>query len=111
MELKTEQVNGVSVVTVPCDTLDASNAGEFKTAAEPLIEDRAKIVFDLSRLQFVDSSGCGALLSCLRKVTGSGGDMKLCGVQKPVRVLFELVRMHRIMDVYNTRDEALAAYA
>jgi anti-sigma B factor antagonist len=31
-------------------------------------------------------------------------------VTKPVRALFELVRMHRVFDIYNTREEALKAY-
>jgi len=67
-------------------------------------------VLDLSRLRFVDSSGLGALLSCLRQLTGRGGDLRLSGMSKPVRALFELVRMHRIFDIYPTKEEAIKAF-
>ena len=38
------------------------------------------------------------------------GDLKLCGMSKQVRALFELVRMHRIFDIYGTREEAVHAF-
>jgi len=37
--------------------------------------------------------------------------LKLCGVTKPVRASFEIARMHRIIDILDTREEALAAFA
>jgi len=64
----------------------------------------------LGRLRFVDSSGLGAFISCLRKLNAKGGDLKLCGMSKQVRAVFELVRMHRIFDIFGTRDEALRAF-
>ena len=69
-----------------------------------------QVILDIGALQFVDSSGLGAVLSCLRKLTSKEGDLKLCNMTKQVRLLFQLVRMHRIIDVYNNRDEALASF-
>jgi anti-anti-sigma factor len=39
------------------EELDASNAAEFKREVSPILEATTKLVFDLSRLRFVDSSG------------------------------------------------------
>ena len=64
----------------------------------------------LSHLRFVDSSGLGAMLSCLRQLNATGGDLKLCGMSKAVRSVFELVRMHRIFDIYDTREQAVSAF-
>jgi anti-sigma B factor antagonist len=74
------------------------------------LESYDKVVIDLSRVEFVDSSGCGALLSCLRQLGDRGGDLKLCGVQKNVERLFELVRMNRIIDIYPSKEEALKGF-
>jgi anti-sigma B factor antagonist len=38
---------------------------------------------------------------------GKKGQLLLCGMTKPVRALFELVRMHRIFSIYNSQEEAL----
>ena len=109
MELTTEKVGDVVVVTLPGEQLDASNAKEFKRDVAPLLEPRGKVVFDLAGLSFVDSSGLGAFLSSLRQLNATGGDLKLCGMTKPVRALFELVRMHKIFDIYPTRADAIQA--
>lgn len=110
MEATLEKIDNVIVVTILGDSLDANNAKEFKRNMSFSLAERSKVVFDLSRLQFVDSSGLGAILSCLRQLNASGGDLKLCGMTKPVRVLFELVRMHRVFDIYNSKEEAVHAF-
>ncbi|HTA40997.1 MAG TPA: STAS domain-containing protein [Bryobacteraceae bacterium] len=110
MEIPVDKLGDVNVAAIPVDELDASNAGEFKRDIAPVLQSGAKLVLDLSRLSFVDSSGLGAMLSCLRQLTARSGDLKLCGMSKQVRALFELVRMHRIFDIYGTREEAVGAF-
>jgi anti-sigma B factor antagonist len=110
MEIAVDKMDGVAVAVVPVDELDASNAGEFKRDIAPLLQANSKLVLDLSRLSFVDSSGLGAMLSCLRQLSAKGGDLKLSGMSKQVRALFELVRMHRIFDIYGTKEEAVRAF-
>jgi anti-sigma B factor antagonist len=110
MEMATEKTGDVTVVVLLGEQLDAGNAKDFKRDIAALLEPRGKVVFDLARLQFVDSSGLGAILSCLRQLNAGGGDLKLCGMSKPVRALFELVRMHKIFDIYGTQEEAVRAF-
>ena len=110
MMVTVDRVGDVTIARVLVDELDASNATEFKRDAASLLDGTTKAVFDLSRLRFVDSSGLGAFISCLRKLNAKGGDLKLCGMSKPVRGVFELVRMHRVFDILPTRDEAVRAF-
>ena len=104
------QIGDVTVATVPVEELDASNVGEFKRDLAPLLESTTKLVLDLNRLRFVDSSGLGAFISCLRKMNAKSGDLKLCAMTKPVRTVFELVRMHRIFDICTKSEEAIAHF-
>jgi anti-sigma B factor antagonist len=110
MQLAIEKVGNVAVTAIPVEELDAGNAGEFKRDIAPLLDAHANLVLDLSRLRFVDSSGLGAFISCLRKLNAKGGDLKLCGMSKPVRAVFELVRMHRVFDILATREDAVRAF-
>jgi anti-sigma B factor antagonist len=107
MEMTVEKLGEVTVVQLPGEQLDASNAKDFKRDIASILSGASKVVFDLSRLRFLDSSGLGAMLSCLRQVNAAGGELKLCGLSKPVRALFELVRMHRIFDICDTKDDAI----
>ena len=109
--MKSETAGDITVVTLPGETLDASNTRSLKEELAPLLQPGAKLIFELNQLRFVDSSGLGLLLSCLRQVHNTGGDLKLCGMNKPVRALFELVRMHRVFEIFATRSEAEMSYA
>ncbi len=110
IKVTTEKIETIAVTQLSGEALDASNAKELKTQVAPLIVPGAKVILDLSSLKFVDSSGLGAILSCLRQLNAVGGDLKLCGMIKPVRALFELVRMHRVFEIFNTREEALRSF-
>lgn len=101
--------NDVMIFKIAVDVLDASNSKEFKAEIVPLLDANPKAVFDMSLVTFIDSSGLGALLSCLRKLNSAGGDLRLAGLTKPARSLLELVRMHKIVETFDTTEEAVAS--
>ena len=109
MELDIERTGAAAVVTVLQTELDARAAGEFRKEMTPVIEDGVEVILDMGPVQFLDSSGLGAILSVLRKVRARNGELRICNASKPVRTLFELVRFHRIVDILNTREEAIRA--
>ena len=112
MELKgTIEDNDVLVIELHQYNLDASNAREFKDAVQTVIQERTRVVLDMSGVKFVDSSGLGALISCLRQLNGRHGDFKLCAMSKTVRALFELMRMHRVFNIHDSREDAVRSFA
>jgi anti-anti-sigma factor len=82
----------------------------MRESSAPALVNCRKLILDLSRVRFVDSRGCGAILSCLRHVAGSGGDLKLCQVSPLVRSTLELIRFHRICEIRGTRAEAVQSF-
>jgi anti-sigma B factor antagonist len=110
MQLTIETVQNIAVVKVHVEQLDASNSDDFKREVAPVLAQNTRMILDLGQLQFVDSSGCGAILSCLKSLTSAGGDLKLACVTRPVRNVFELIRLHRICEIFDTRDGAVRAF-
>jgi anti-sigma B factor antagonist len=110
MQIAAETIGTVTVVAFPVDEIDAGNAPELKRDVAPILDAGRHVVIDLARLRFIDSSGLGAMLSCLRHVSARGGDLKLCALAPPVRAAFELVRMDRIFEIFATRDDAVRAF-
>lgn len=110
MNMTVEKIGEVAVVVLPGKDLDAANTEQFKAAIAPVLKAHSKMVFDLGQVRFIDSSGLGAFLSCLRQLSTKGGELKLCGMSRQVYQTFELVRMHRIFDIYSTRNEAVKAF-
>lgn len=107
VDVRTE--SGAVVARPRVNFLDVSNCGDFRKAMALATKERLPVVLDLSEVTFVDSSGLGAILSCLRKVAERGAQMVLCGMTEPVRALFDLVRMHRVIAVFDDLSEATAA--
>ena len=68
-----------------------------------------RYVFDLTATDLIDSSGIGALVTCLLHVRKTGGDLALAGVQGKARMVIELARADRIFTHYPTVAAALAA--
>jgi len=110
MQLAVEKAGDVAIVVLPVEELDAGNTAEFKRDIASVLDANSKVALDLSRLRFIDSSGLGSILSCLRKVNAKGGDLKLFHVSRQVRTILELVRMHRMLEILDTKDEAVRAF-
>jgi anti-sigma B factor antagonist len=105
------EANNVLVIELREDNLDASNVREFKDAAQSLMQSHDRVVLDMSGVKFVDSSGLGVLLSCLRQLNARHGDFRLCNLANTVRALFELMRMHRVFNIQPSRDDAVRSFA
>ena len=110
MELIKDHAGSITVVTFPETTLDANNNQDFMEAMNLVVGQGAQIVFDMSRIHFMDSRGLGVIMLCWRRLNASDGTLKLCGLSKPVRDLFELVRLYKLFDIYKTREEAIEAF-
>ncbi|MDC8772996.1 STAS domain-containing protein [Roseateles albus] len=107
------RIEGLNVLVIELreDNLDASNVREFREAAQSLMQEHSHVVLDMSGVKFVDSSGLGALISCLRQLNGRRGDFRLCEMSRTVRALFELMRMHRVFNIHDTRTDAVGSFS
>lgn len=112
MDISHHTQDGVLVVTLETDHLDAKDAPMFKHKIIELLsnEEVDRVIFDLHRLKFIDSSGLGAFLAILKALHSKGGELKLSGMTKTVRTVFELVCMHKIFEIFNSSDDALRSF-
>lgn len=112
MDISHKTDGKVLVITFESGSLDARDANEFKEKVITVINDNKLkgVVFDLSKLDFIDSSGLGAFLSILRLMNSRGEDLKLSHLSKPVRTMFELVKMHKIFEIFNSTEDAVSSF-
>jgi anti-sigma B factor antagonist len=71
----------------------------------------AKVVIDLTNVHFVDSSALAALVKGMKRCRQQGGDLYLCGLQKPVHTIFELTRLDKAFRIFTDEGEALKAFS
>lgn len=65
-----------------------------------------RIVVNLAETTFMDSSGLGALIGCLKAARQAGGDLRIAAVQPQVTMVLELTSMDRVLTSYTSAEEA-----
>ncbi|MCW8850857.1 MAG: STAS domain-containing protein [Melioribacteraceae bacterium] len=91
-------------------SFDASIAGLVKGELTILLsaEDVKKLVFDLSEIEYCDSSGLSAILLSFRIIQTNDGQIRLASPQKSVRTLIEISQLNRVLPITDTVDEAIS---
>lgn len=110
MKLKYYQKKNYGVLEIE-GRLDASNVAELKSQFDEFIKETKYFIFNLEKLEFIDSTGLGGLISCLRKTLEIDGEIKIACLQPKPRMVFEITRANRVFGVYDDVETALESYA
>ena len=109
MQLDNYDKNGVTVITVT-GYLDAGNAAVLRNKFQEFIFKQQNFVIDVSGLDYIDSTGLGCLVSCLRMASESGGCLKLSGLHDKPQMLFEITKAYKIFALFDSVDAAIASF-
>jgi anti-sigma B factor antagonist len=74
--------------------------------ADLLQKGEKKVVFDLSGVNLMDSTGVGILVTCFGKMKKSGGELRLVVVQGKVKEVLAMTNVDRVLRVFPTVTEA-----
>ncbi len=106
-----EKIGDVIVEMINIERASVNEANELKARLnEAMDEGFTKVIVDLSECEFVDSSFLGVLVSSLKRLAKSEGDLKLVGFRPAVRSMFELTRLFRVFETFNNLQEAVKSY-
>lgn len=94
------------LLTVEESRIDAASAVQFKDEMRSLTSDGPpRVVLDLTRVDFLDSSGLGAIVGVM-KLLGADRRLELVGPTPNVAKVFRLTRMDTIFSIHTTRADA-----
>jgi anti-sigma B factor antagonist len=105
-----EQKIGSNVILAVLEPrLVADKAQPFKDAvARYYTNGPISLVLDLAKVEFIDSTGLGAILSVLKRMP-KGSELLVCRLNEAVTNMFMLTRMDRVFTICKTVDEAVIA--
>ncbi len=110
MKLDVSDINGDLLVRVLDDRIDAAAAVQFRDAMRSATEGgQARVVLDLSRVSFVDSSGLGAIISAMKHLGGQR-TLELAGLQPAVAKVFRLTRLDEIVKIHADAAQAFGGH-
>lgn len=107
-----EKIDDVLVISVENENkLNAAISQKFKVEISKLIDQPGmKIVINLANLDYIDSSGFGALLSVLRTAKNNGAMLKLCNIAPEVMELVKLLQLQTVFDIKGSVDECIKSF-
>lgn len=110
--LKHESKNGVEILTFDnVSKLNILIAQSLKEdVAQYLTKANTKLILDLEGIEYVDSSGFGALLSILRNAKNNDSQFKICNISPEVMELVKLLQLHNVFDICDDIDKCLETF-
>ena len=69
-----------------------------------------KLIVNLEGVNFIDSTALSALVRGLKLCREQNGDLHVCSLLQPVRVIFELTRLDKAFDIFQTEEEAAKGF-
>lgn len=108
MDLSVNKKGMITIVKPLGKNLDATVSTEFKgRIVDLIVQDNKLFLLDLSNVEFLDSSGLGALISTLKNITLQNGKIVLLGLQKPVVSLFNITRMTNVFKIVDHENDGI----
>ncbi|MCE9600223.1 MAG: STAS domain-containing protein [Spirochaetia bacterium] len=105
------KMNGMDMIEVSGE-IDVYNSFEFKKIVEDLIDAGSRrIIVDLEKVHYVDSSGLGALINQRTKMQKAGGDLFLVRISDQIRSVLELTKMAVFFKIYKNPEEVMEMQA
>lgn len=90
--------------------IDLHVSPQVATSLNAMVEEKPKrLIVDLSRVSYIDSSGLAVLIEGMQNVENYGGKFILAGLQDNVRPIFEMARLDQVFVIFPHVDAALAA--
>lgn len=104
------EVPDTAVVVVTGRIMLGPQSQQIETEVRSLLEEgRRKIIFDLSGVTHIDSTGIGRFIAAMNATMRAGGKLAIAGAGGQVREGFRLTRLDTIFPFFDTVDAARAA--
>jgi anti-sigma B factor antagonist len=111
--LVTREEQGVTVVHF-ADTkvIDQRNINEIGAELMEMVESKGvrKMLINMENVHYLSSAVLGKLISVHKALRMDGGVLKLSNIAPPIYEVFEITRLNRVFDIFETEAEALEAF-
>ena len=111
VSFETRTVDGVDVVDIS-GQLDAFTTPDVKAEFKKLTDSRHySLVLNLQKVDYVNSTGIGSIVAVAQQVRRRKGNLKIYGMKDDIRKVFDLVGASRVLEIFETEEDALSSFS
>ena len=102
---------GIGLIQITGPLLGGDEINEFRAAVSSCVErQQNKLVIDIAGVTYMNSAAVGVLVSTLVSYTQRNWQIKLYGIKKAVYSILAITKLNRVIESYETRDEAIRSF-
>ena len=99
-------MNNAFQIVQPSGILDGDKTNDLRREIIGLVDNgHTVILVDLQDVNFMNSSGIGALVATLKAVRTGQAEMYLCSLGEQLQMIFQLTKMDKVFKIFTNRDE------
>jgi len=107
MQIKEQKHGDVTVIALKGKMMGGAETMAVHEKVKELSENKNnKVVIDLSKVKWMNSSGLGILIGCMTTLKNAGGELKLAAVTQKVQSLFMITKL---VTIFDTEDDVETA--
>ncbi|MBD3297031.1 MAG: STAS domain-containing protein [candidate division Zixibacteria bacterium] len=111
MKIEQSQTDGVAVLTPHGSLMGGPDTGELDEKLYQLLNDGYhKVVLDLGRTDWINSSGISILIHHWKKFDSAGASLRMANLTKKIERILVISRLSSVFDCYDTLDQAVASF-
>ena len=112
MKIKEREVDGVTILEVSGKIMGGPDSELLNRTRKSLIhQGKSRVVVDLAKVPWVNSTGLGILISGYTTLKRNEGEMKLLNVSDRIESIFMVTKLHSVFETYKSEDEAVQSFA
>jgi len=112
MKIKEREENGVAILELSGKIMGGPDSEKFSSTLKQLIhEEKTRVLIDLGKVTWVNSTGLGILISGYTTMKRSNGEMKLLNVSDRIESIFMVTKLYSVFESFKDEDEAIASFS
>jgi anti-sigma B factor antagonist len=110
-KITVRKVDHVAVIDLKGPLAIGESEDLFRERVAKLLEEKsASILVNFENVDFIDSSGVGALIKCLTSVTKAGGTMKGLRPGPAVQRILKITGVYNLFEFFDDEKRAIASF-
>jgi len=73
-------------------------------------QNKKKVVIDLSKVEWMNSTGLGILISGLTTMRNNGGELKLAGITEKIESLLTITKLITVFENFDSVEQAVESF-
>ncbi len=110
LQIQTRSLGDVNILDCSGKLVFGDDTSFLRDMVKDSLKSNPRLVLNLSKVTYVDSSGLGMLVALNASSRSSGGSLKIAGMTGRVNDLVQLTRLASIFELYDSAEDAAATF-